>query len=291
MATVSLTMSLAKIKQLAKKYQAYSEPPGQYQLYRFRLPQAVITVYQSHKVVFQGNQAEILARTYQPAPNFSPHLGSDEVGTGDYFGPVCVAAVYLSQADYDVLKNQPLTDSKALTDELIMKLAPQLIKRLKHQIVCLTPHQYNELQVTRNMNSIKAYLHNQALLRLKKQLAPLTPSIIVDQFASPKNYYHYLLAEADVVSDITFVTKAESKYAAVAAASIIARYTFLTELAKLSKQYQHHFLKGAGVLVDENAREFLMKYPVSELSKVAKLHFKNTERILGPKINQSQLKL
>ena len=46
-------------------------------------------------------------------------IGSDEVGTGDYFGPITVCAAYVRQDQIHLLKELGVQDSKNLNDEKI----------------------------------------------------------------------------------------------------------------------------------------------------------------------------
>ena len=121
--------------------------------------------------------------------------------------------------------------------------------------------------------------HNHAYLTLSKK-HPLPDLKVIDQFAEEKKYYEYLKGVDEVITGIHFETKAENKYPSVAVGSIIARFAFLQEMDKLSEQYQMTFEKGAGEIVDQFGKKFVEKYGVDELKKVAKLHFKNTQKIL-----------
>ncbi len=259
-------------------------PP--YALYQVKMSDCTITAYESLKVVFQGTGASFYASPYmdtnqerKQTRNTYPQCGSDEVGTGDYFGPVVVCALRVEPKDEAWLKNLPIHDSKALKDEVILKVAPTLMQHLTYSILVLQNDKYNTVQKTNNMNMIKAKLHNQAYIHLQNKVNTPLENIIVDQFAPEKLYYSYLSDEPTVVKGIHFETKAESKYISVACASIIARYTFLEVMDKMGEQFEFTFLKGAGSKVDENGVEFVQKHSYEALSKVAKLHFKNTEKI------------
>ena len=110
---------------------------------------------------------------------------------------------------------------------------------------------------------------------------------IIDQFTPEKTYYGYLHYEKDIFRKLHFETKAESHYFAVACASIIARYAFIQAFMKLEEHYDFSFPKGAGPLVDQSALEFALEYGWEELPKVAKMNFKNTERVREA-FNQNQ---
>ena len=130
------------------------------------------------------------------------------------------------------------------------------------------------------MNKIKAILHNKVLYSIthKDENYPYQ-KIIVDQFVYPKKYFEHILESTEKVTDITFTTKAESKCASVAAASIISRYIFLAKMDELSKDLGIEIPKGANDIVDQVGKEIVQKYGEAKLEEIAKLNFKNTEKI------------
>lgn len=285
METYTSKLSIQEIQKLKDRYpmaELGKTPP--YAYYQLRLSDCVITAYQSGKVVFQGTGAAHHAGVFspqQPAAAGYPQAGSDEVGTGDYFGPVCVCAAYVTKADVAWLKELHIQDSKQVRDEQIRVIAPQLMARLPHSLLILPDEKYNEVHTHFNMNAVKAQLHNQAYLHLIRKLNQQPAYIYLDQFTPEHLYYRYLRQEPQIVKGIHFETKAENKYLAVACGSIIARYAFLQKMDELSEQYQFTFPKGAGKGVDERAKQFVSLHGAAALTKVAKLHFANTQRILS----------
>ena len=116
-----------------------------------------------------------------------------------------------------------------------------------------------------------------SLMMIKKNLNP--EYIVVDEFAKPGVYFHYLKGLPNVVRNITFMTKAEDKVFSVAASSIISRYIFLKEMKKLSERFQMEMPLGASSLVDEVGANLVKKYGKEILYDIAKLNFKNTSKI------------
>lgn len=264
-------------------------PP--YANWQIKLSDCVITAYTSGKVVFQGESADLHASGYQPIPAKSkkkehpakhtdsyPQCGSDEVGTGDYFGPVTVCATYVGPADVAFLKSLGIQDSKAVKDATIRELAPILMERLPYSLLILDNAKYNRIHETENMVAIKCKLHNQAFVHLRKKVEKWPDFIIIDQFVQGASYYRYIKQEKEIVEDIHFETKAENKYLSVACGSIIARYAFLKALDAMSEHYHFEFLKGASHKVDDNIRLFVSLHGTEELHNVAKLHFANTKK-------------
>lgn len=257
----------------------------------------VITMYTSGKVMFQGVSADVDANMWlemdgqslkqeESKETLSKYyhcnsVGSDEVGTGDYFGPIVVTASYVREEDISYLEELGIKDSKKLTDEKILEIAPKVAKRIKYRTLILSNKEYNERHdKENNMNKIKAIMHNKVLYQLITEEKPKYDYIIVDEFAKENRYYGYIPENTNMQRGITFMTKAEDKNLAVACASVISRYIFLKEFDKLSDSLHIPLAKGAGVNVDKIGEEVVEKYGKEKLNDIAKLNFKNTERIL-----------
>ena len=269
-----------------------------YAIFQAQEEDTVITLYESGKDMFQGTSADVDAAMWgtvldntkekqeeqkkkdQKYHNCSS-VGSDEVGTGDYFGPIVVTAAYVKKEDVEKLEKLGVGDSKKITDEKIKKITPELIKIIKYRSMILTNKEYNEKYTKDiNMNKIKAILHNKVLYQLMTEEKPNIDYIIVDEFARENRYYEYLNGIPTIQRNITFMTKAEDKNLAVASASIISRYIFLKEFDKLSDSLHIPLPKGAGRDVDTIGEEIVEKYGEEKLQEIAKVNFKNTDRIL-----------
>lgn len=274
----------------------------------FKTDEYIITIYESNKILFQGKKAQEEAdrwfkdvnlfnqsntnqtnlnnssldyqNQYIPKLCEKACIGSDEVGTGSYFGPVVVCACFLDQTTLNEISMIDIKDSKKLSDKDILRIAPKLMDKVVHYLYILDNIKYNEAIKNNNLNVIKAKMHNYALLQLIKKIG-YQPQVIVDQFCLPKNYYQYLNDTKNVVTNIHFETKAEDKYLVVAIASIIARYAFLEEMDTLGKSLNTVLKGGAGSNVDIQAKELVEKHGVEILEKIAKLHFANTKKIIN----------
>lgn len=258
----------------------------------------VITMYTSGKVMFQGVSADVDATMWKEVDgqkednNTSKEdiskyhncssIGSDEVGTGDYFGPIVVTASYVKKEDVEFLEKLGIKDSKKITDDIILKIAPQIAKRIKYKSIVLNNLEYNNENNDKeyNMNKIKAIMHNKVLYGLVQEVNEPYDYIIVDEFAREARYYDYVKDSTHIQRGITFMTKAEDKNLAVACSSIISRYLFIKEFDKLSDSLHIPLPKGAGPQVDTIGQEIVEKYGEEKLKEIAKLNFKNTERIL-----------
>ena len=269
-----------------------------YVVFQAQEEDTVITMYESGKVMFQGVSADVDAAMWGTALENTKEkqaerkkenakyyncsaVGSDEVGTGDYFGPIVVTATFVSKEDITFLEKLGVGDSKKIDDSKILKIAPEIAKKIKYKSVILSNREYNENYTKDiNMNKIKAILHNRVLYQLVNEVRPKYDYIIVDEFAREARYYDYIKDQKVIQRDITFMTKAEDKNMAVACGSIISRYIFLKEFDKLCDSIHIPLPKGAGKDVDSIGEEVVEKYGEEKLKDIAKLNFKNTERIL-----------
>ena len=267
-------IKIAKIKDTFKEY--IKDNPSEYIDTFIQKQDLTISIYKTGKVLFQGNDAFFYAQSYIDIKKCR-QAGSDEVGTGDCFGPVVVCASIVEEEDYPFIEENHITDSKQLTDEYIRKIAPTLMNKFKHSLLILDNKTYNKVHELDNLNAIKAKMHNKAYLNMVDKNYDVPTNAYVDEFCPPADYFAYLHDEKRIHKELIFETKAESKYPAVAISSIISRYAFLDYMEKLNNKYGLIFPKGSSDIVSINRciNQFLQKYPKNELNNVAKLHFKN----------------
>lgn len=241
-----------------------------------------IVAYHTGSVLLRGREIFeelIMIKKYLGKVDYSA-IGSDEVGTGDLFGPVVVCSCYVSKEDVLILEKLGVRDSKNMTDEQIINLAPRLAKRLTHTLLIVNPSKYNELtNKNYNLNKIKALLHNQAITKTFAKVPEKVP-VILDQFCLPSNYFNYLKDEVMVHNDIHFYTKAESQHVSVAAASMIARYAFLVKMEEYSKKLGVKLLKGAGTVVDDQLKFIYDNFGIDKVKLITKMNFKNVAKVL-----------
>lgn len=281
-------------------------PP--YSVFQVRDYDCVITLYESGKLMFQGLGADIEASYWMEEERINNNrdlakelalkeekkakkdeemnddrfknistIGSDEVGTGDYFGPIIVTSSFVDNSKKSLLYELGVRDSKKITDEKILAIAPTLIKEFPHVTYILTPSEYNRLGIT-NMNKVKAILHNKVLYALKEKNYPYQ-KIVVDQFCYPTKYFEHIKETPKKVTNITFTTHAEDKCLSVAVSSIISRYIFIKEMEKMEKELKMAIPKGAGDIVDKTGVKIVNTYGINKLRDIAKINFKNTDKI------------
>jgi ribonuclease HIII len=304
MSNVVLKKKLNEINQMKVYYNAYlleKNPPGS--IFAAKTPNCSITAYQSGKVLFQGGGSQTEAGKWgssEPASTSktqkntgASHLpenigalsiiGSDEVGTGDYFGPITVVAAYVKKEQIPLLKELGVRDSKDLNDEKIIQIAKQIKDIVPYSLLTLHNEKYNTLQQSgMSQGKMKALLHNKAIGHLLKKISTDQPeAILIDEFAKEDIYFRHLSKEPVIHrKNVYFSTKAEGIHLAVAAASILARYAFVQHFEKLSKTAGFHLTKGAGAKVDEAAARLISEKGKEALPSFVKLHFANTQKAI-----------
>lgn len=278
-------------------------PP--YAVFQADTGDTIVTLYESGKAMFQGVSADIEAGMWESIrkdkdnidyfmdtkdtkikkedqvdiPSDIASVGLDEVGTGDYYGPIVVTASFVSKDNIPFLTELGVRDSKKLSDEQILKIVPKIIKKIPYKTIMLSNKEYNDnYGKDMNMNKIKAVLHNKVLTEMVKDND--YDYIVVDQFEPEKSYYNHLSDVPNPLKGITFITKAEDKCLSVAVSSLISRYIFIKEMDKLGDKYGIFLPKGANYYVEDVGIKLVNKYGEKILHDIAKLNFSNTDRIL-----------
>lgn len=245
----------------------------------------VATLYESGKLVIQGEDPSLFAERFLGRPpgeapatvrdesgDDRAAVGSDECGKGDYFGPLVVAAVRLDPGDSRKLRESGVRDSKTMSDETALRLGGALRGTCAHAVARLDPEEYNATHHRPGqLNLMLADLHARAI----RELVRPGIRVVIDQFGPEK-----LMSERLAGLDIALEQRPRAEVVpAVAAASVIAREEFLLAMRELSERYGVDLHKGAGEPVDRAARRFVALHGRESLGRVAKLHFKNTQRV------------
>jgi ribonuclease HIII len=211
-------------------------------------------------------------------PGAKGHIGSDESGKGDYFGPLVIGAVYLPDGQEAVLRELGVKDSKRTSDNRNRELAEVIKRGYRHSVVAIGPERYNELYGRlRNLNRILAWAHARAIENILAEVP--CRLAITDQFGD-KSYVLEALLQKGRTIELVQKPRAEEDLA-VAAASILARAEFLKRLYFLSREMGVDLPKGASSMVEEAGVRLVKLYGQAILDKAAKTHFKITERVLA----------
>lgn len=267
----------------------------QYARYAFDGELVKVVVYESGKLVVQGRKTEdFVANILEPEVTgefllgyeevnnpewFEPHAGLDESGKGDLFGPVVTACVI---ADGDMVRawmEAGIRDSKTITDGAILKMAKQ-IKGTKGAVIKVAYTnmvKYNELYLKfdSNLNKFLAWLHGRSLNSALEEKKPVWG--LLDQFTKQPLVQKYV---EDLDFELRMRTKAEED-PVVAAASIIARATWLEQMKKLSELAGGKLPKGSGVQAKEKATSLYQQLGEARMKEFCKLHFKTAYEAMG----------
>jgi len=288
--TTKIDIKLAPKLEVDLKNQGFelSKPP--YTIFSAKKKGVSCTLYESGTLTVQGKgmkefmefylEPEILQEFKYTHPeahlNLEGHIGMDEAGKGDYFGPLCVAAIYAGGDGIKEMLAIGVKDSKKISDEGILKLAKTLRANFPYTVIRLFPHKYNELHNRfKNLNRLLGWAHAAALGDLSVKTG--CKKALLDQFAE-KHVMIAALVQKKIEVELEQKVRGEEDLV-VAAASILARAAFLDGMESLSDEVGMELPKGASALVKEAAKKLIAKFGREILDKVAKVHFKTTGEI------------
>lgn len=262
-----------------------------------------VVFYESGKLVVQGKgtqefvefvlEPEVLQQAklgYEAVLNpdlLLPRMGVDESGKGDFFGPMCVAGVYVNEAVINAWKDAGVRDSKNISSDKKISDLAKLIKETPGCVTTVVPignEAYNRLYAKmRSVNTVLAWGHARVIENLMGQRHRMTPPpvrAISDQFAASKSVVEKALMALGKELELVQRHKAEEDVA-VAAASILARDEFVKRLAALGKDLGVELPKGAGANVDAMAKELFSQHGAESLAQISKMHFRTALRAQG----------
>lgn len=292
---------------LEKKDYTFEERPHQYFLARKK--GLVVNLYHNGKIVISGRdneereqvitllytlQAEQHDKNERKYPQIDVsgiRVGTDEVGKGDYFGPLVIAGVLADEAQILTMEKLGIKDSKSLSDTTVQNFAGQikkLVGQKQFSIVVISPIKYNMLlSRMKNLNRLLGWGHARAIENILIH-HPNCYSAISDQFGD-QSYIENALMKLGQKIQLIQTPKAEREIT-VAAASILARSESVTRMNEMSQSYGFEFPRGASDVI-ATAESFVDKFGYKALLNVAKIHFKTTDKISNiPKEELKQIK-
>lgn len=294
MNTFVATINLALAEKLRSDLQdqgfQLTQPP--YTVFSAQKQGVSCTLYTSGKITVQGKakddfiafylEPEILksvAYTYPEAGvDMTPHIGVDEAGKGDFFGPLCIAGVQANEEGIKKLLSFGVKDSKRIGDSNILRLAGKIRAEFPHTVIRIFPEKYNEMYSSfKNLNRLLAWGHSTAIGELVEKTG--CQQALIDQFTS-EALVETALKKKNINIHLTQRTKAEED-PVVAAASILARAGFVNGMETLSQEAGFELPKGASDQVIKAGRRLMEKLGGDELRKFGKLHFKTYQEILS----------
>lgn len=263
-------------------------------LFKAQIIGCTITANRSNEVVFEGIRANEAANRWQKKPRkakteetnssglfLAKHIGSDDVGNTDYFGPICTVACYVDDKDIDWLVSLGITNVKMMPATEVVRIAREIKDRVIYSLLILDNPHYNKM-INEGINPahIKAKLHNQAITNVMQRLSFPVEKKVIEQFIAPKTYYNYLKNELIVVKDLTFEKDSYNRYLAMSCAHILARYASLQYFNNMSRSLKVKLPHGVSAQVDQVAVQLVQTRGKTILNKIAKKNMPNTKRIL-----------
>ena len=265
------------------------EDSNQYVVWRLKGKGVIAIAYSSGKILFQGSDTssdwilvEECLSSVLSKEKFQNHIGVDEAGKGDYFGPLVTAAAFVEEKNLEKLKGLGIMDSKKITDKKIAKIFDEIKDSLLFDVSILMPEEFNLLyKQYQNINKLLASQHSLVIENLLTKLDSLGRDcdyVLIDQFSKNPMRVKGVLGVKGRDVEFRQMHGGEADIA-VAMASIVARYHFVQSMDKLSEKWNIEFPKGATDVVNVG-KEFVAKYGVNNLTKVAKVNFKTTEQVV-----------
>jgi len=296
--TQPITPEQAKLLRTVLEEQGWEFSEKPYTLFHARQAKLNLSVYEKGpKVLIQGKGIEeFITFTLEPRvlqearfgyedvhhpERFQPHIGVDESGKGDFFGPLVVAGVSVSETTAHQLADAGVRDSKAISsDRKVRDLADVIRKTLGKTIsvVAIYPPKYNELMTSiGNLNRLLAWGHSRIIENLL-EITPECPRALSDQFANPAVLKRALLKRGKEI-ELVQQTKAESDYA-VAAASILAREKLIDWFDRAGEELGFAVPRGASAKTRQAAVRLVRERGEAGLARFAKMHFKTANQVL-----------
>ncbi len=288
--TAKIDIKLAPKLEEDLKNQGFELTKPPYTIFSAKKKGISCTLYESGKLTVQGKEKdpfiefylepEILKSFQYSHPtahlDLKPHIGMDEAGKGDFFGPLCIAGVQADGEGIQKMQAIGVKDSKRISDEGILKLAKKIREAFPYTVIRLFPHKYNELHGKfKNLNRLLGWAHASAAADLSAKTG--CKEALLDQFAE-KHVMENALKQKK--SDLILEQKVRGEEdLVVAAASILARAGFLEGMATLSEEVGMELPKGASAIVIDAARKLVAKHGREILDKVAKTHFKTASEL------------
>ncbi len=223
-----------------------------------------------NSIVFDQQSLDLVDKKIDEEPD--EYVGSDEAGKGDIFGPLVIAALYVNQTTSKQLVKIGVRDSKDLADSQISFIASKIksIVQDNFHILCLEPKQYNQVyERYHNLNKLLSWAHSKAIEKTfdnKKAFC-----VITDKFSNSG----LEIQRNKKFSDVNFIlTEKGERFIAVAAASILARDTFVKWFDIQRTTLGIDLPKGSSLSTIELAKSIQKKYPLEFVQSIAKTHFK-----------------
>lgn len=218
-------------------------------------------------------------KEYPPINVSGTRIGTDEVGKGDYFGPLVIGGVLITEDKEEKVSKLGIKDSKTLSETTISNLAIKIrgiLDKTEYEVIWISPIKYNILyNKLGNLNKILGWGHARVIENLLDNGKDCRTAI-ADQFGDQSYIERALMRKGRRIKLIQ-VPHAERDLA-VAAASVLAREKFNQKFQEMCDSYGIGFPKGASHVV-EFGKQLVREYGTNTLRNVAKVHFSTTQQI------------
>ena len=206
------------------------------------------------------------------------HIGVDESGKGDFFGPLCIAGVLVDEKTEKMFADLGIKDSKKISDKKILELEKVIKANAVHSIVAISNSRYNELYANiKNLNKLLAWGHARVIENICENHK--CEYALSDKFGDESLIKSALMKNGRNI-ELHQMVKAESADIAVAAASVLARATYVRKMSEMEEKYSLKFQKGCSDLVKVVAKDFILKHGKENLKEVCKMHFKTYNEVI-----------
>lgn len=263
----------------------------QYAFWELKHKDFTATFYNSGKFVVQGKNIstlfekigilgikeienrEVKVKREDPAMPIlpMPYIGTDESGKGDFFGPLVIAGVLINEKNCKLFEEIGVKDSKKLKDEQMLEMFHEIQRNSIFSVVSISNLKYNELYIKfRNLNKLLAWGHARVIENILEKTQ--CEYALSDKFGDESLILNALMEKGQSIK-LEQRVRAESDIA-VAAASVLARATYVQRLEDMSGYYGFKFPKGCGSNVLQAAKDFTKMYDRNRLYEVCKGHFK-----------------
>ena len=180
--------------------------------------------------------------------------GIDEAGRGCVIGPLVIAGVLFREENLNSLSPLGVKDSKLLTPKKRESLFPKILQIAeKHAVIRLQPKQIDQVVLSgrklHKLNRLEAENMAEIINQLNPDEAQVDAADVMEE-----RFKHHIQEHLTTKTKVTSKHKADRRYLAVSAASIIAKVIRDNEIAVLAAQYGDF---GTGYLTDPKTIGFL----------------------------------
>lgn len=222
---------------------------SEYELIRIKAAGKPMILYKSNKLVHEPSEESklILERVLQSKDEFEITIGTDEVGKGEWYGPLVIVGTAMTVKEIDEMRKSGIADSKTLSKNKIMELGELTLNRnIKRKSRIFSPEKYNEKyeefkQEGKTLNDMMAWAHAEIVKDLIEEHKGKKIRVVIDKFDFQKTNSRLFDKKRERVVDsskvnVVQISRGEAEIP-VATASIIAKSIFEKEVDSLENKW------------------------------------------------------